>query len=297
MIKKMLYFSSPANLKCRYEQLQIYNRNELVQSIPIEDIGYLIIDNYGVTLTHGVLHRLLDNNVCIVTTDDTHMPKGIFLNLDGNSEQTERFRLQVDCGTPLKKQLWRQTIRAKIRNQYLLLKSQNIDCQYVKNLIPKVLSDDSSNREAVASKYYWKFLFEPDPFRRHRDGKPPNNLLNYGYAVLRAVIARALVASGLLPCFGIHHHNRYNSFPLADDIMEPYRPFVDNLVVQIVNEEYDISRITPEIKKSLLETPMLQVKLHSDKMPLFLAASRTTASLVKCFQGLSKKIIYPELCV
>ena len=207
-----------------------------------------------------------------------------------------RFRQQVGSGLPLKKQLWQQTVKAKIKNQAALLKSKKLPDQYLKNLIPKVLSGDKSNREAVASKYYWKILFEPLPFRRNREGKPPNNLLNYGYAILRAVIARSLVASGMLPMLGIHHHNRYDPFPLADDIMEPYRPFVDEIVRDMVDEEFDLTRLTPEMKKPLLEIPVTAVKLGNEKLPLMLAASRTSASLSRCFSGNSTKIIYPEIC-
>lgn len=297
MIKKTLYFSKPVKLKIKLNQLRIIQDDEAERSIPIEDIGYVIIDHYGISISHGVLQQFLDSNVCLITTNDSHLPVGMFLPLSGNSEQCERFRQQVGVGLPLKKQLWQQTVKVKIKNQAALLKSKKLPDQYLKNLIPKVLSDDKSNRESVASRYYWKILYEPLPFRRNREGKPPNNLLNYGYAILRAVIARSLVASGMLPMLGIHHHNRYDPFPLADDIMEPYRPFVDEIVRDMVDEEFDLTRLTPELKKPLLEIPVTAVKLEGEKLPLMLAASRTSASLARCFSGKSTKIIYPEICV
>ncbi len=296
MIKRTLYFANPAKLHVKMNQLCIIYDGEVKSSVPIEDIGYIIIDHFGVSISHGALEQLLKNNVSVITTNDVHMPVGMFLPLSGNSEQCERFRHQIEVSQPLKKQIWRQTVKAKIRNQAALLKQLDLPNEYLNKLIPKVQSDDNTNREAVASKYYWKILFDPIQFHRNREGKPPNNLLNYGYAILRAVIARALVSSGMLPMIGIHHHNRYNAFPLADDVMEPYRPFVDKIVWNLNCEEYDLTRLTPDIKRKLLSIPTIGVKIREEKTPLMLAASRTTASLQRCFRGDFKKIIYPKLC-
>ena len=158
-----------------------------------------------------------------------------------------------------------------------------------------VKSGDCDNYEAQGAVYYWRNIF-PDQtdFVRDREGDPPNNLLNYGYAILRAVIARALVISGLLPIYGIHHHNRYNAYCLADDIMEPYRPFVDNLVIDIMKKHSDYSDLSKDIKQELLSIPVLDVIIEGKRSPLMIAASQTTASLAKCFYGEIRKISYPE---
>ena len=159
-----------------------------------------------------------------------------------------------------------------------------------------VRSGDPDNLEARAAAYYWKNVFTTYPnFVRDREGTPPNNLLNYGYAILRAIIARALVGSGLLPTLGIHHHNRYNAYCLADDIMEPYRPYVDQLVLDIIQCNLEISDITRDFKMQLLGIPMLDVVINGKRSPLMIAAQQTTASLARCFAGESKRISYPEM--
>lgn len=293
MIKRTLYFSNPTRLRIKDQQLQIRKEDKTV-TIPVEDIGFLILDHYGVTISHAALAELLQNNVAIVTTDMNHMPAGLFLPLAGNTLQNERFRYQLEATQPLKKRLWQQTVKAKIRNQARLLHSLGIPNTFLLNLVKKVRSDDALNMESQAARYYWANLFDPVRFKRHRYGKPPNNLLNYGYAILRSVIARALVGTGLLPGLGIHHRNKYNAYPLADDIMEPYRPFVDEIVWNLAMNEYDISVLRPELKREFLEIPALPVNLRKETMSLMLAASKTTASLQRCFAGESKSMVYPE---
>ena len=224
------------------------------------------------------------------------MPTGMLLNLDGNSTQAERFKHQQDATIPLKKQLWQQTVQYKIANQAALLKHFDIDCGRMMELSKAVKSGDTDNYEAQAAAFYWKVLF-PDAwnFVRHREGAPPNNLLNYGYAILRGVVARSLVGSGLLPTLGIFHHNKYNAYALADDIMEPYRPYVDLLVRQIIDETSNIEILSKELKARLLTIPSVDVKIDEEKSPLMIATQRTTASLAKCYSGESRKLIYPEL--
>lgn len=244
MIKKTLYFGNPAYLSLRNAQLviklpEVVKNNTLPEHFkqesevtkPIEDIGVVILDNKQITITTGLLEALLENNTAVITCDEKSMPTGLMLPLYGNTTQSERFRHQIEASLPLKKQLWQQTIKAKIENQAATLKRcTGKEVQCMKVWASDVKSGDSENLEARAAAYYWKNLFPIENFTRERNGIPPNNLLNYGYAILRAVVARNLVASGLLPTFGIHHHNRYNAYCLADDIMEPYRPFVDELV-------------------------------------------------------------------
>lgn len=310
MIKLTLCFSNPAYLSLRNEQLVIklpqVEKNEdlpdafkadAVKTIPIEDVGVVVLDNKQITVTQGLMEALLDNNCSVITCDKSHLPVGLLLPLCGNTTQNERFRQQLDASLPLKKQLWQQTVLAKIGNQAAVLKNNRGG--EIGNMLKwanDVRSGDPDNLEGRAAAYYWKNMF-PDvkDFTRDRDGVPPNNLLNYGYAILRAVVARSLVASGLLPTLGIHHHNRYNAYCLADDIMEPYRPYVDELVVGYTDENGYPDELTPDIKRVMLSVPVLDVRINGQRSPLMLAAGQTAASLARCFRGESRKLVYPEI--
>ena len=309
MIKRTLCFSNPAYLSLKNAQLVIklpevekadvaeLIKAEAVRTIPIEDIGVVVLDNRQITITQGLAEALLENNCAIITCDSAHLPVGLMLPLCGNTTQSERFHAQIDASLPLKKQLWQQTVQCKIRNQAAVL--QNTRNAIVKNMLVwagDVKSGDSDNLEGRAAAYYWRNLF-PDilGFTRDREGVPPNNLLNYGYAILRAVVARALVGSGLLPTLGIHHHNRYNAYCLADDIMEPYRPYVDALVCQLVADGHLTEELTVELKRELLQIPTLDVAINGKRSPLMVAVSTTTASLQKCYAGEIRKIVYPSI--
>lgn len=309
MIKSTLYFGNPAYLSIRNNQLiiklpEVEKNNTLPDSFkkqsiisrPIEDIGVVLLDNKQITITAGTLEALLENNCAVISCDSKSMPVGLMLPLYGNSTQNERFRDQLGASLPLKKQLWQQTIKMKIDNQASVL----FDCTgaEIRNMrvwANDVRSGDPDNLEARAAAYYWKNLFpQIKDFTREREGIPPNNLLNYGYAILRAVVARGLVTSGLLPTLGIHHHNRYNAYCLADDIMEPYRPYVDELVVDIVKSGVDITELSKDLKARLLSIPVLEVKINGRRSPLMIAVGQTTASLYKCFSGQLRRISYPE---
>lgn len=308
MIKKTLYFGNPAYLSLKNGQLviklpEIINNTSLPQGFkkqaevikPIEDIGVVVLDNKHITITSGVLEALLGNNCAIITCDSRSMPVGLMLPLYGNTTQNERFRQQLDASVPLLKQLWQQTIKMKIENQAAVLKiCTGEDSKCMKVWAADVKSGDPDNLEARAAAYYWKNLFDIKGFTREREGIPPNNLLNYGYAILRAVVARGLVTSGLLPTLGIHHHNRYNAYCLADDIMEPYRPYVDELVYNIVRSRQDYVELTKDLKAKLLSVPVLDVTIAGKRSPLMVAVGQTTASLYKCFDGEIRKIIYPS---
>ena len=309
MIKKTLYFGNSAYLSLRDAQLVIklpevvknttlpeHFKQKVEITKPIEDIGVLVLDNKQITITSGVLEALLENNCAVITCDSKSMPIGLMLPLYGNTTQNERFRHQLDASLPLKKQLWQQTIKVKIENQAAVLKKcskEEIRCMKV--WASEVKSGDSENMEARAAAYYWKNLFSIDGFTRDRNGIPPNNLLNYGYAILRAVVARGLMSSGLLPTLGIHHHNRYNAYCLADDIMEPYRPYIDELVYSIVESGMNYTELSKEIKGQLLKIPTLEVNISGKRSPLMVAVGQTTASLYKCFSGELRKISYPEM--
>ncbi len=309
MIKRTLCFSNPAYLSLTNSQLVIKMpevekadlpetfKESTVRTVPIEDIGVVVLDNRQITITQGAIEAMLENNCAIITCDGSHLPVGLMLPLCGNTTQSERFREQIDASLPLKKQLWQQTVQCKIHNQAAVLKQTR--GAVVKNMLAwenDVRSGDADNLEGRAAAYYWKNMF-PDvaDFTRDRDGVAPNNLLNYGYAILRAVVARSLVASGLLPTLGIHHHNKYNAYCLADDIMEPYRPYIDLLVTSITTKFGYPEELTTELKRELLIIPVLDVVIGGQRSPLMTAVAQTTASLYKCFSGDARKIVYPVI--
>jgi len=301
MIKRTLCFSNPAVLGLRNGQLtvKILGPEPKETSLPIEDIGVVVLDHVQISITHSAIAALLANNAALITCDSRHMPVGLMLPLDGNTLQSERFRDQINASLPLKKQLWQQTVSQKIRNQAAVLQAvRHAETGNMRAWASSVKSGDSDNLEGRAAAYYWSQMF-PDPsgWTRDADGNWPNALLNYGYAVLRAIVARALVSSGLLPTLGIHHHNRYNAYCLADDIMEPYRPYVDLLVTEIVKAHPDEEEITTELKRQLLQVPVLDTTVGGCRRPLMVAVSQTTASLSKCFSGELRKIAYPEIAI
>ncbi|MBA3705850.1 MAG: type II CRISPR-associated endonuclease Cas1 [Bacteroidetes bacterium] len=315
MIKRTLYFGNPSYLSLNNGQLVLrlpevekndtlpeHFKKEAFKSIPVEDIGIVVLDHKQITITQALIEALLENNVALITCDSTHHPTGLMLPLCGNTIQNERFRSQLDATEPLKKQLWAQTVSQKIKNQAAMFGSRNIDNNYLVPLYRNVKSGDTDNCEATAAAYYWGNLFSSlsfgegreGVFKRFREGLPPNNYLNYGYALLRATMARSIVGAGLLPTLGIFHHNRYNAYCLADDLMEPYRPYVDKVVYTIIEQHGLNEDISKEIKTLLLSIPVMDVLMDGEKSPLMNATQRTAVSLVKCFDGEQRKLLYPE---
>ena len=305
MIKRTLYFGNPAYLSLKMKQIVIKmpQKNDgdlpigedVVKTIPIEDTGIVILDNKQITITQGLMEALLENNCALITCDSKRMPTGLMLPLAGNTIQTERFKSQIEASLPLKKQLWQQTIEAKISNQAAVLKY--VTGELHNNMLKwasSVKSGDTENMEARAAVYYWKTVFDDEFFTRDNDSDGRNGLLDYGYAILRAIVARALVGAGLIPTLGIHHHNRYNAYCLADDIMEPYRPYVDKLVLDILAED-SCATISQSVKTKLLGLPVTEVVINEHRSPLMLAVSQTVSSLVKCYRGESRRLIYPEM--
>lgn len=297
MIKQTLCFSNPAYLSVTKNQLVI-KTGDISTTRPIEDIGVVVLDNSQITITQSAMALLLENNVALITCNAKHIPTGMFLNLEGNSLQSNRFQTQIAASEPLKKNLWQQTVQAKILNQASVLKLQGKDIKRMEYLAKTVSSGDSTNCEAQAANYYWKQIFKDyiDDFSRSPNGEFPNNLLNYGYAIVRAATARALVGSGLLPTFGIFHRNQYNAYCLADDIMEPYRPYIDQAVIKILAEKQDQeTELNSEIKKQLLGILAQDCYFEKEKSPMLVALSYTSASLIACFEGKKKKILYPKI--
>lgn len=299
MIKRTLYFGNPASLRLKDKQLSIESTIDgetKAATVPVEDIGIVIIDHPQITLSSGLLQALQEKNTAVITCDYRHMPQSLLLPIEGHTIQQERYDAQLGASEPLKKQLWAQTVTQKIKNQAGTLNSLLLKSDYLYPLYKNVKSGDSDNCEATAAVYYWQTIFKHvNGFVRHREGPPPNNFLNYGYAILRGTMARSIVAAGLLPTLGIFHRNRYNAFCLADDLMEPYRPYIDEVVYQMVNEFGLVNDLQKEHKAVLLKIPAMDVIIDGEKSPLMIATQRTAVSLVKCFMGEQRKLVYPEM--
>ena len=295
MIKRTLFFGNPAYLSTKNEQIVISypDKEQETKTVAIEDIGVIVLENQQITITNGLLEKLTNNNVALINCDQYHLPIGLLMPLSGHTEQTERFKNQINASVPLKKNLWQQTISAKIMNQAGLLKEKGIPCRKMEIWAKEVTSGDALNHESRAAVFYWQNLIPIENFTRGQKGMPPNNLLNYGYSILRAITARAIVSSGMLPTLGIFHRNKYNAYCLADDIMEPYRPYVDLIVCHIMEIEDSYDELTIEIKKQLLSIATIDVFIDGKNSPLMVAMSRTTHSLHECFEGTARKILYP----
>ena len=292
MLKKSILLENKASLTTKNLQLVIKTDSK-ESTIPIEDIGFLVIDNPEVYISIPTLNLLVENNTSVIICNTNHLPNGMFLNLNSHHIQQEIFKNQINATVPLKKQLWQQTIVEKISNQGILLETITSKKNNFDFLASKVLSGDTSNMEGVAAGFYWKSFFEIK-FKRERFGDYPNNFLNYGYAILRAATARALSGSGLLNTLGIHHKSKYNAFALADDIMEPYRPIVDEKVFELM-QKYEEQELNTKIKSELLQLLTRTVYFKEEKSPLMVALQKTASSLQQCYTGDRKKIKYPKL--
>lgn len=301
MIKKTILLENKATLTCKNLQLVI-KTDTRESNIPIEDIGFLVIDNPEIYLSIPAMNLLIENNTSVIVCNSNHLPNGMFLNLNSHHIQQEIFKHQINATEPLKKQLWQQTIIEKITNQGILLEKITGNKNAFNFLSSKVLSGDTSNMEAVAAAQYWKYFFDTSEselakqikFKRERFGDYPNNFLNYGYAILRAATARALSGSGLLNTLGIHHKSKYNAFALADDIMEPFRPIVDEKVFELM-QTYDEQELNTLLKSELLQILTRTVYFKEEKSPLMVALQKTASSLQQCYTGERKKVKYPKL--
>ena len=292
MLKRTLVFSNPITLSLRNCQLVLAYKDDPnnKQTIPIEDIGVIIIDHQQVSITIPLMNALVEGNVQVVVCNDHSMPSAMLLSFEGNNLQGEILRNQIGVGEVLKKQIWKQIVEAKIKNQAALLNKVGRNGDLLKPYYQNVKSGDTDNREGIAARIYFSELFG-ELFVRDRNLSGINVLLNYGYAILRAATARSLVSSGLLPAIGIFHHNRSNAFPLADDIMEPYRPYVDEIV-------YDLARqgrleLTKNNKADLIKVLYADTQFVKVTRPLSVGLSLTSASLAKCFAKEQVKLSLP----
>lgn len=295
MLKRTIYIGSPSYLKLAHRQLKIDDAlsGETKGTVPIEDLGFLVLDHPQITISHPVIQFLQQHNVAIISCDESHLPVGLMLPISGHIEHSERLKQQINISEPLRKQLWKQTVEAKIYQQKEVLRKQGLVEEPMTKYLNAVKSGDSTNMEGIAAQYYWGQLF--DDFTRSREGDSPNNFLNFGYAILRSMVARAIVCSGLHPTLGIFHRNKYNAYCLADDLMEPYRPYVDELVLEWISNPLNPAEITKEAKAHLLKIATKDVYINGLIRPLMTALSITTSSLYKCFSGESRVIHYPMI--
>ncbi len=295
MLKRTIHLGSRSFVSTKDEQLVIRTDDDEI-SIPIEDIGLLEIDTLQVSFTTAAMVKLMENGATTVICDKTHHPVGLLLPVSGHSLHALRLRQQIDAPVPVRKRTWQSIVKAKIRNQADVLRDLGMDDAFVRRRVAKVLSFDSTNQEGVAASAYWKLMLAPFGVRRDPDGEFPNNVLNYGYAVLRACVARALVASGLHPALGLKHSNRGNPFALADDVMEPYRPFVDRLVIPLALEVGDTPTLTPQLKRDILQVLVVDTFWPEGRRPLLNAVQLSTASVAQTFAGERDAPSFPGLC-
>jgi len=285
----------PARLSVRLDQLVIQRAEETAATVPLEELSVIVVSHPAVTFTHAVVARIASHGGTFVVCDDKHMPVGMILPLQSHHLQAERFARQAGASLPTRKRIWQQLVKAKVSAQGRVLQELRGDDRGLIALSKQVRSGDPENMEAWASRRYWPELFRDSGFRRNRHADDSNRHLNYGYAILRAIVARAICAAGLHPSLGLHHHNRYDTFPLASDLMEPLRPLVDRAVVLYGARVDPYAPLDKEAKAALIEALTGRVAIESEERTLFDAAARTASSLVQVYAGQRKQLVLPEI--
>ncbi|SDE53493.1 type II CRISPR-associated endonuclease Cas1 [Riemerella columbipharyngis] len=296
MLYRSIYIGNPAYLKLKDEQMKIICPETKAEkgSIPVEDIGLVMLDHFQITVSHQLIQKLMGNNVVLISCDAFHLPHGVMLPLSGHSEYSERVKYQLEASEPLKKNLWKQVVEAKIENQTEVLKQRNCFFEPMLQYKKEVKSGDATNMEGIAAQHYWKYLISTD-FLRERFGESPNPFFNFGYAMLRSIVARAIVETGLMPVLGIFHRNKYNAYCLADDMMEPYRPWVDQLVMQWIDEHPQDDELSKDFKAFMLNIATTDVRIENKNRPLIVAVKTTIVSLYKCYTGEKRQLALPEM--
>ncbi len=293
MIKRIVEVSNPSYLHLKNKQLLIEQNHQVIAQVPIEDIGALILEHSAINITQPLIIECQKHNASIIFCDEKHLPYSTILPLaEGNKLHQKILKQQINITEPVRKNLWKQVIQHKITNQANTLKRFDKPFMYLQKLSNEVKSGDTTNRESLAAQYYWRALFGKD-FVRDQNADGVNAILNYGYAIIRAMIARGIVASGLHPAIGLFHHNQYNGLCLADDLMEPLRPWVDNVAYQLHQENANIS-ITQEVKTPFLNLISENVKFKNKQMPLMVSINYLMADLKRNFAKESKTIVYPK---
>jgi len=294
MIKRTIEVSGPdTRLSLRWGQVCVEREGRKIGQFAAEDVGVLIVDSPATQYTHATLLELVGHGAVVLLCGSDHLPAAIVTPTAGNSLQTERLAAQVNAPLPLKKRLWKQIVQAKIRNQTANLEGEDEIAGRLFELAARVRSGDPDNVEAQAARLYWPLWLPGRVFRRKRDGEAPNNLLNYGYAVMRGAVARAIAGAGLHPSISLHHHSRYDAFCLADDLMEPLRPLVDRSVRELFLSGMD--EINQDTKREILSLLLEPVEIQGKPGPLFVELEKMTASLVRCLLGQDRQLEIPRL--
>jgi CRISPR-associated protein Cas1 len=293
MIKRVVDISEPAYLHVKNRQLLIDKEGKTVAQLPIEDLGVLILQNPAIVLTQALIVACQQNNVVLVFCDDKHLPYSVILPLtEANSLHSKIIKEQIAVSVPTKKRLWQQVVKHKINGQAQVLKALNKEFKHLQALAESVKAGDCDNLEAQAAQLYWRLLFGED-FTRDRELEGINSLLNYGYAIMRAMVARAIVGSGLHPALGLQHHNQYDGLCLADDLMEPFRPWVDLIVHRLSEMQGDLT-VTRETKVPLLSLLSESVIWQGENMPLMVACHYLLADFKRCLSDSGMKLCYPQ---
>lgn len=294
MIKRIVEISNPARISLKNRQMVVEREGLDTTTIPIEDIGMLILDHPQIIHTQGLFVACAENNAAVLICNAKHLPGGILLPLEGNSLHSKTIAQQAQVAEPTRKRLWQAIIRTKIREQAKVLYRATGDSNPLPAYAARVKSGDPDNYEAQASRIYWQRLFGAT-FRRDYDAPGINSLLNYGYAVMRAAVARAIVGAGLHPSLGLHHHNQYNSFCLADDLIEPLRPAIDMRVYELCRKLQDEPALTIENKRVLLEILYIDCSINDQRLPIMTSLNYYSASVRRVICGEDKRVEIPAL--
>ena len=296
MIWKTVEFSTPGtSLSVANSQLVVKRPDLPNTTLPIEDLGVVIVDDMRATYTQSVFIELLEAGATVMVTGHDHLPAGMMLPMDAHHVQTERHRAQVATSLPVRKRAWQAIVQAKIVQQATVLSHFTGDHGGLAPMARRVRSGDPDNLEAQAAQRYWPRLFGR-AFRRERGAEGVNALLNYGYAVIRAAVARAVVAAGLIPSLGVHHRHRANPFCLADDLVEPYRPYVDWRVRHLASED---GEGVPDLAERATRAELLSllnetIQVNGRREPLLLALHTSAASLCRTLTGGDRSLSLPE---
>lgn len=301
MTQRILDFSqNPVRLRMRMKQLVIQSEGLASTTIPFEDVAVIVVSHPQVTFSQACIAELANNGGVLIACNDKSLPVGMFVPFFGHHQPSRRIHLQINTPRPFFKRAWQQIVQAKIEAQSKLLQALFKDDGGLSNLISQVKSGDPANVEARAARRYWNRLFNGFDFKRSPEGDDPiNRRLNFGYGVLRGIVARAICAAGFHPAIGLHHHNQYNPYCLADDLMEPFRPLVDQAVYQIAAEKKTAlsSPLTPENKKILIEPLLGRLSIHGESRTIFDCVTKLVCSLVQFFQKEIKSLDLPEALV
>lgn len=294
MIKRTVDISEAAYLHLRHQQLLIDKQGETVGQVAIEDLGVLILQHPAIVLTQQLIIACQKARVVIVFCDDKHLPYSVILPIaESHTLHTKILRQQVEITEPIRKRLWKQIVEQKIMQQAKTLCLLNIDATKLNRIATQVKTGDTGNSEAIAAQHYWTLLFGKS-FKRDVDMEGINALLNYGYAIVRAMIARSICGAGLHPTLGLFHKNQYNALCLADDIMEPFRPWVDHCVYKL-SEQKSVLNVDRENKQYLLALLNESVIYKGKTMSFMIATQYLMADLKRCYSKEQKHLRYPEM--